>query len=752
MKKMPYNANSKLSNKSGHTPGYQPITAFMREASATMRSIAATVVVTFTMLILQPAAMAAQTVANPSANTAAKQKTHAQSEEARLSKVVQRIEASMSRMEKKLAKAQNIANDKAELVIMRNELSQLNQRVMANFQSVEEHIVSNNLPDIILQRQHDAVTKYQTELNTLLQNLDAVDQATTDEERKLKLQQAEAHLKASKHNRAQQPFDPNVLPNRSLKPNPKNKPKTDKKSFTQAGLHNTPYIQLAALGDFTFDKLAGANDPAYLAATPEVTLSQAIKDKAAALNYDPVTIYHWVRNTIEWQPAWGAMQSADLTLSAGRGNAMDIASLTIALLRASQIPARYVHGTIDVPEDKFRNWAGGFTHINAAMDFAASGGIPITPVTSGGQITKIRMEHIWVEAAIDYHPSRGAKNRDADAWVQMDPSYKQYDYLPGLDAVAISGLDPNQLATDFTNSGTINEAEGWVTGFDPGILQNAQTQTQTALTDYITNNLTNPTVGDVIGGRKTIIQQYPILPSSLPNTIVVTGSRYSALPSQLQHHMAFAFQKDIVGDLIDPISYPYAQLNNQKVTLSFKPATPDDEAALQSLLPAGPITDISQLPTSIPAYLINVIPELKLNGQTIKQGSPMALGEDLSFNFRITYQSYGTYPYEYKVPAGSYLSIAVVGGSVSPTVVQDLQNRIAQTKSIVETGDANFIATLSQEELLGDVFYEGTLGYYVQLNLLAHLMGIKTKAQHYLAAGYGTFGYEPNVSYFFGIP
>ncbi len=51
--------------------------------------------------------------------------------------------------------------------------------------------------------------------------------------------------------------------------------------------------------------------------------------------------------------------------------------------------------------------------------------------------------------------------------VQIGPSYKQYDYLPGLDAVQISGLDPNQLATDFTNSGTINEAEGWVAGFDP---------------------------------------------------------------------------------------------------------------------------------------------------------------------------------------------------------------------------------------------------------------------------------------------
>jgi len=62
-----------------------------------------------------------------------------------------------------------------------------------------------------------------------------------------------------------------------------------------------------------------------------------------------VKIYHWARNQVEWQPTWGGIQSADLMLSSLPGNAMDIAGLTIALLRASKIPARYAHCTIDVP-------------------------------------------------------------------------------------------------------------------------------------------------------------------------------------------------------------------------------------------------------------------------------------------------------------------------------------------------------------------------------------------------------------------
>lgn len=90
---------------------------------------------------------------------------------------------------------------------------------------------------------------------------------------------------------------------------------------------------------------------------------------------------------------------------------------------------------------------------------------------------------------MDFIPSRGAKNKAADSWVEMDPSYKQYTYKKGLDAAAISGLDPNQLAQSF--SGTVNDAEGWATGFDPTILQNAQSQAQQKLQAYIQANLSS---------------------------------------------------------------------------------------------------------------------------------------------------------------------------------------------------------------------------------------------------------------------
>jgi hypothetical protein len=302
------------------------------------------------------------------------------------------------------------------------------------------------------------------------------------------------------------------------------------------------------------------------------------------------------------------------------------------------------------------------------------------------------------------------------------------------------------------NSGTVNEAEGWVTGFDPTILETAQADVQAAVEAHIANHLPDPTVGDVIGGRKTIIQEFPVLPSGLPHPVVVEGARYGALPANLQQKMTFSFGRDLFGYPIDPLTLPWAELNNQKISLSFKPATADDGAALLALLPEGEITDISQLPSSIPSYLINVVPELKLNGQVIKTGSPMRLGEETTFGFDTELVSSGTIRKSYNVIAGSYLAVAALAGSVSPAVLTDLQARLQNTQAILESGDPVLIDSLNREDVLGDMFHAGMLGYYAQYTTLSFLAGLPQVGHHYLPAGVGSLGYEPNVDYFFGTP
>jgi len=416
--KQSQNSNNKRSNHTMETPVIESV----RRNHPLLRSVAAIVVVAFSMLILSPAAAATRA----EIERQQKEATTEAGVEQQLSRVVRQLEHRLTTIQRKLNAAENAQSDQQQLKPLQQQLKNLDRQVQQKFTRIEADLIAKGLPAKILERHQTMVGSYQAELATMLANLIAIEAATDDHSRQQGIEQALQHLQSKQQQRAQQPFDPNNLPNRSHKADPNNRPKQHQNEFLQAGLYNTPFIKLAALGDFSFDKLAGASDPAYLAETDEIILTQALQDKAVELNHDPIQIYRWVRNNIEWQPTWGSIQDAELVFETKRGNSMDISGLTIALLRASGIPARYVHGTIEIPEERYRNWAGGFSSIVAAADYAQSGGIPTTTVTTAGQIDRVQIEHIWVEAAIDYLPSRGAKNLDADSWVQLDPSYKQY--------------------------------------------------------------------------------------------------------------------------------------------------------------------------------------------------------------------------------------------------------------------------------------------------------------------------------------
>lgn len=761
--------NKKLTNKVKKHQGISTMTVdthihqttnmmyWLHGSSRTLRFAASIVLITFNMLILSPVVHAVQD--NPI------QPTESTNPEADLSTAFEQIINQLDALKQARQDDQDTTAILAKLQELADKVAGLDVAVMDNFNKLEEELKTKQLPPVILQRHTDMVTHYKVQRDAWLEQLESetgtgffVGLIRTAKDWMGVAPVTEKVISPlnpkdpKQFKRKQQPFDPNEVSDRSLKPNPTNMPKVNKDEFTQAGLHSTPYTKLAALGDFTFDNLAGASDPVYLAASDEITLSQAIKDKAAELLFDPIKIHHFVRNNIEWVPSWGAIQNADLTLSAQRGNAMDISSLTIALLRASQIPSRYVHGTIDVPRDRFLNWAGGFTDINAAMTFAASAGIPVTPVIGNGQVSKVRIEHVWVEAAVDYFPSRGAKNRDADAWVQFDPSYKQYEFLEGVDAVAVSGVDPEQLTQSFLNSGTINESEGWVTGFDATILTEAQTQTQQMLQSHIMTNIPSPLVQDIIGSRKTIIDEYPVLPSSLPNRIVVEGVLYDKLPSKLQQTIGWAFERDVLGEVVDAVIFPMALVNNEKIILSFKSATDDDEAVLQSFLPTGEVTDISQLPNSISSHLINVVPELKVNGMVVKTGNPMRLGEELNLITLVKFAHQPQSARDYQVIAGSLLILNSISQSVSPEKLMMLRKKLEVSRQILETNNVSQFDTLTGENTFGDIFQVGSLAYYGQMLTLTRISGVQNQSNFHLAAGIGTVGYEPAVNYFFGFP
>ncbi len=89
-----------------------------------------------------------------------------------------------------------------------------------------------------------------------------------------------------------------------------------------------------------------------LSASIDAPLTDEILAKAKSLDYDYMRIYEFVRDEIRTEWYAGGAKGAVGTLRQKSGNDVDQASLLIALFRASGLPARYIHGAIDLPVEE----------------------------------------------------------------------------------------------------------------------------------------------------------------------------------------------------------------------------------------------------------------------------------------------------------------------------------------------------------------------------------------------------------------
>jgi hypothetical protein len=93
------------------------------------------------------------------------------------------------------------------------------------------------------------------------------------------------------------------------------------------------------------------SDPALLASTPDAnTTDPFIQEEAAKLSYDPQQIFDFLHSQIGYNSYLGSLRGARGTLWSNAGNALDVASLGVALMRASGIPAQYVSGSLSQPQ------------------------------------------------------------------------------------------------------------------------------------------------------------------------------------------------------------------------------------------------------------------------------------------------------------------------------------------------------------------------------------------------------------------
>ncbi len=263
-----------------------------------------------------------------------------------------------------------------KLLAAKIELDTLDADIRSEFAATEKKLKNAKLPPEILTRHQKFVKHYDDNLAELKGNIDRVEKAKSKTDVEAEFEKTRQHLAKVKAPSRHHKLDPNNLPHRQPKAQ-KREPRLKKEDFDKDfkkdkhAWKSAKRIMVAANGSVA--GLLAADD---LVENIEVQLTPEIKAKALELGNNPVKIYEWVRNNVEFVPTWGSIQGAQMTLLTRQGNSFDTSSLLIALLRAAGINARYVTGTVELPIDKVMNLAGGFTDPLSALDFMSSGGIP----------------------------------------------------------------------------------------------------------------------------------------------------------------------------------------------------------------------------------------------------------------------------------------------------------------------------------------------------------------------------------------
>ncbi|MET3130592.1 hypothetical protein AAKU55_000849 [Oxalobacteraceae bacterium GrIS 1.11] len=654
-----------------------------------------------------------------------------------------------------------------------DEIKQLYPAIEQSFKDTEQHLREAKLPAEILQRHAAAVAQYESRKAAFDGLMAKVEQASGNAaDQQAALADLGGFMAKYPNAKPHQYTDPNKLPF-GLSSGKVRAPNVSKEQY-QASLFPPAYDKILLAGpipdglQFTQTALPATPNAADLAATDDVQLTQAIKDQAVALNKNPVAIYNWVRNNIQFIPSYGSIQGSEMTLQNKRGNAFDTASLLIALYRASGIPSRYVYGTIDVPADKVMNWVGGVSKAEAAQSLLGQGGIPNVALTAGGKISAIRMEHVWVQAYVDYTPSRGAVNKTPNTWVPMDASFKQYQFTQGMDIAGNVPMNAQTLLARISEGATINDAAGVFQNLNQGNMQNQLASYQAQVKTYIDSQKVNATIGDVFGTQKILQQSQGILLGTLPYKTIATGNAFQVLPDNLR----WKFKTNLyagggLGDAGSPLielNQSTAKLAGKKITLSFIPATQADQDLITSYMPRahtdGTPIQPSEAPSSLPGYLVNMKAEFRVDGQVVAQSTAsFTMGSELRQSNQYFNPANASWDggADNDITVGEYNAIGIDLQGIGADQMANVRAKLIATKVKLaqfqqNPNDPTPIKDLTKEDLIGDFVHIGVMSYFAQVDANDRFAARAAKnVTVYRLPSYGRFFTAALTHYWFGV-
>jgi RHS repeat-associated protein len=224
-----------------------------------------------------------------------------------------------------------------------------------------------------------------------------------------------------------------------------------------------------------------------------------IQSLAANLEYNPTMIFNFVHDQIRYVHYFGSKKGAQLTLLERSGNDFDQCALLSALLQASGYLPTYQFAIMQIPFTSSTNnqdlqhwWGLDFSNTNWSNTtnflgyFMGTRGFPVWYTFS--DTNTIGFQRVWLKLAI------------GSATYYLDPAFKVSLPIAGINLSNAMSLNTNTLMA--TAGGT--DAGYAVSGLNESSLRNALQTNNNALLSYLSNNLPNASVAQVLGGQQIV--------------------------------------------------------------------------------------------------------------------------------------------------------------------------------------------------------------------------------------------------------
>lgn len=407
-------------------------------------------------------------------------------------------------------------------------------------------------------------------------------------------------------------------------------------------------------------------------------LSSEIKELARGLENDPVAIYNFVRNHIDYVPYFGLRKGPTLTLLDRAGNDFDQAALLVALLRASGYTARYAQGSMKMPLDAVANWVGMDKDSRLADNLLNSVGIPYDKTRDSYVV-----QRVWVW--LNYQGNN----------YQLDPAYKEYRVYPTIDVGSLIGYDQQDFLAAVRQGATVTD--DYVQNLNDTNLRAKLTAYTQKLAVALRDKYPNQDINEITGDRDIVPVELSELPTS-PSFTAQVENIWDEVDSKfadnfrVQHH---GIDRTFLG----------MDVGGQRLTITYNGSANR--------------------------------PQLRLNGELIAEGQPASSGSSYDLTLAIDHAlpaDFGKYSdqevstklvcnpaYVYVIPVIS-TALAISAGN--------LDRARARLASAIDQGSAsNSEAVLGESLNIMGLTYTREHGLAFKLHLRMH--GVTALTHHY---------------------